>query len=49
MAAPGQEDYIMLNMEQLEAMAAEAGFTHTAPLDARTLELKQEVRDGSSR
>ena len=34
----------MLNMEQLEAMAKEAGFTNTAPLDARTIELKEEVR-----
>ena len=34
----------MLNMEQLAAMAAEAGFTHSAPLDAATLELKEEVR-----
>ena len=34
----------MLNMEQLAAMAAEAGFTHSAPLDVATLELKEEVR-----
>ena len=35
----------MLNMEQLNALALEAGFTHTAPLDAATIELKDEVRD----
>lgn len=34
----------MLNNEQLAAMAAEAGFTHSAPLDVATLELKDEVR-----
>ena len=34
----------MLNMEQLQAMAADAGFTHSAPLDVATLELKDEVR-----
>ena len=34
----------MLNMEELAAMAAEAGFTHSAPLDVATLELKDEVR-----
>ena len=35
----------MLNMEMLEAMAKEAGFTNVAPLDAATIELKDEVRD----
>ena len=34
----------MLNMEQLATMAADAGFTHSAPLDVATLELKEEVR-----
>ena len=34
----------MLNMEQLEALAREAGFTNIAPLDAGTIELKDEVR-----
>ena len=34
----------MLNMEALAAMAAEAGFTHSAPLDVLTLELRDEVR-----
>ena len=34
----------MLNMEALAAMAAEAGFTHSAPLDVSTLELRDEVR-----
>ena len=34
----------MLNMEALSALAAEAGFTHSAPLDVATLELKDEVR-----
>ena len=34
----------MLNMEQLEAMAKEAGFTNVGPLDAATIELKDEVR-----
>ena len=34
----------MLNMEELAAMAAEVGFTHSAPLDVATLELKDEVR-----
>ena len=34
----------MLNMEELATMAAEAGFTHSAPLDVATLELKDEVR-----
>lgn len=35
----------MLDMQALEAMAAKAGFTHLAPLDAATIELKKEVRD----
>ena len=34
----------MLNMEALAAMAPEAGFTHSAPLDVSTLELRDEVR-----
>ena len=34
----------MLDMERLAAMAAEAGFTHSAPLDVSTLELRDEVR-----
>ena len=34
----------MLNMDKLAAMAAEAGFTHSAPLDVSTLELRDEVR-----
>ena len=34
----------MLNMEELSAMAAEAGFTHSALLDVSTLELRDEVR-----
>ena len=35
----------MLNMEHLEALAKAAGFTNVCPLDARTIELKSEVRD----
>ena len=35
----------MLNMEQLTAQALAAGFTHAGPLDAATIELKEEVRD----
>ena len=35
----------MLNMEQLTALATEAGFTHTGPLDAGTIVLREEVRD----
>jgi predicted metal-binding protein len=34
----------MLDMEALATMAAAAGFTHSAPLDVATLELKDEVR-----
>lgn len=34
----------MLDMEKLAAMAEEAGFTHSAPLDVSTLELRDEVR-----
>jgi predicted metal-binding protein len=34
----------MLDMVRLAAMAAEAGFTHSAPLDVSTLELRDEVR-----
>ena len=34
----------MLDMGRLAAMAAEAGFTHSAPLDVSTLELRDEVR-----
>ena len=34
----------MPDMQRLEALALEAGFTHAAPLDASTLELKDEVR-----
>ena len=34
----------MLDMEALAAMAAAAGFTHSASLDVATLELKDEVR-----
>ena len=34
----------MLNMEALANLAAEAGFTHSAPLDVSTLELRDEVR-----
>ena len=34
----------MLNMDKLAALAAEAGFTHSAPLDVSTLELRDEVR-----
>lgn len=35
----------MLDFEALNALALEAGFTHAAPLDAGTIELKDEVRD----
>lgn len=34
----------MLDMERLEAMGKAAGFTHVAPLDAATIELRDEVR-----
>lgn len=34
----------MPDMERLMAMALEAGFTHAAPLDAGTIELRDEVR-----
>lgn len=34
----------MLNMDQLNALATESGFTHCGPLDASTIELKDEVR-----
>ena len=34
----------MLDMEKLATMAAEAGFTYSAPLDVSTLELRDEVR-----
>ena len=33
-----------MDMQRLMALAAEAGFTHSAPLDAATIELKDEVR-----
>lgn len=33
-----------MDMERLTALAAEVGFTHSAPLDAATIELKDEVR-----
>ena len=35
----------MLDMEALVRMAEEAGFTHAAPLDPATIELKAEVRE----
>ena len=35
----------MPDMEKLLRMAEEAGFTHAAPLDPATIELKREVRD----
>lgn len=34
----------MLNIEQLQSLATEAGFTHVGPLDAATIELRDEVR-----
>lgn len=34
----------MLNMKELMRMAEEAGFSHAAPLDPATIELKDEVR-----
>ena len=34
----------MLNYEQLEKQGLECGFSHVAPLDAGTIELKTEVR-----
>lgn len=34
----------MLDMQQLHKAALDAGFTHAAPLDAATIELKEEVR-----
>lgn len=34
----------MLDMNRLEALAAEAGFTRCVPLDAATIELRDEVR-----
>ena len=35
----------MIDMEELEKMAAEAGFTHIGPLDRSTIELRKEVRE----
>ena len=35
----------MLDLEALEALAKAAGFTHIAPLDRATIELKPEVRE----
>lgn len=34
----------MIDMEALIALAKEVGFTHAAPLDAATIDLKPEVR-----
>lgn len=34
-----------MDYKELEDLALESGFTHTAPLDIATIELKQEVRD----
>ena len=34
-----------MTYEELAKMAEECGFTHTAPLDITTINLKQEVRD----
>ena len=34
-----------MNYEELKSLALESGFTHTAPLDTATIELKQDVRD----
>ncbi len=36
--------FSVLDMAQLERMAAEAGFTHAAPLDPATIRLQDEVR-----
>ena len=35
----------MLNMEKLQKLAEAAGFTHIAPLDRSTIQLKPEVRE----
>ena len=35
----------MLNLEKLEIIAKEAGFTHIAPLNRATIQLKPEVRE----
>ena len=35
----------MLDMEMLETMAKDAGFSHIGPLDRSTIELQQEVRE----
>lgn len=34
-----------MNYEELKNLALESGFTHAAPLDTATIELKQDVRD----
>ena len=34
-----------MDYEKLKKLAMDTGFTHTAPLDINTIELKQEVRD----
>ena len=39
----------MIDYESLIQMALDAGFTHAAPLDPVTIELKQEVRDMCAR
>lgn len=39
----------MIDYDALIAMAKEAGFTHAAPLDAATIELKPEVRQMCAR
>ena len=35
----------MLDYEKLAALAAQCGFTHSAPLDVRALEFMQDIRD----
>lgn len=34
-----------MNYEELKNLALESGFTHAAPLNTATIELKQDVRD----
>lgn len=34
-----------MNYEEVKNLALESGFTHAAPLDTATIELKQDVRD----
>ena len=35
----------MMQLQEIEKMALDAGFTHAVPLDVATIDLKAEVRD----